>query len=133
MASPAQPPSRTRVRAPNFHPTMQAAQTETVSVNSGTGFESASIEIVPENQTAAMLMNLRIGTRVKWHVTATTSAKPATPGMMAILPPKGTLFGRVAPRTQTMADGWLYVHEEGSGRIWALNPTTDHITVLSAP
>ena len=127
-------------QSPSPHPMLETPDPATLtdpasSSGSPTGSKKASSEIgtVEINPPKTPLMSLRIGTRVKWHVTATTTAKPVTPGMMVILPPKGTLFGRVAPRTQTAADGWLYVHEEGSGRVWALNPATDHITVLSAP
>lgn len=59
-----------------------------------------------------------VGTRVKWHVTTPGDGKPL-----------GTLFGRVVDQTQDGTD-LLFVVEEQSEKMWALNPATDHITVL---
>lgn len=80
-----------------------------------TTIPTATVELDPSTPALSALLNLKVGTRVRWHAM-----------------PIGTMFGRVMlRRTGDLAD-WLYVNETNSGRRWALNPRIDHIAVLSA-
>jgi hypothetical protein len=97
---------------------LQATTTRHAAENTGlwakaTTTKDTAIVVTP----GTILLNAPTGARVKWHVT--------TPGTGVL----GTLFGRVVQEQST--PGLLLVTEETSGRAWALNPTTDHITVLS--
>lgn len=106
IKDPSRPPSLTQSQ---IHDRIQARITKT----STPGLDTAS---TTATTTEDPILGLKANTRVRWHTA-----------------PVGTLFGRVAIRTLVMADGWLYVNEETSGQLWALNPATDFIAVLSAP
>lgn len=80
-----------------------------------TTIPTATVMVEDDTPARSALLNLKVGTRVRWHAM-----------------PTGTLFGRVMLRqTGDLAD-WLYVSETNSGRRWALNPAVDFIAVLSA-
>lgn len=80
-----------------------------------TTIPTSTVELDPSTPGLTAMLNLKVGTRVRWHAM-----------------PTGILFGRVMlRRTGDLAD-WLYVNETNSGRRWALNPAVDFIAVLSA-
>lgn len=79
----------------------------------------AVVELVTETTTPAMVhLMITKKARIRWYVT--------TPGGVM-----GTLFGRVVPTPGRKVEGLIYVAEETTGKIWALNPDTDHLAVLS--
>src|SRR5882757_484170 len=81
----------------------------------------AVVELVTETTTwtpAMVHLMITKKARIRWYVT--------TPGGVM-----GTLFGRVIPTPGRKVEGLIYVAEENTGKIWALNPDTDHLAVLS--
>jgi len=111
-------PSAAPIPAPTL--TSQDMMPELIS-RAAISTSPAVVELVTETTTwtpAMVHLMITKKARIRWYVT--------TPGGVM-----GTLFGRVIPTPGRKVEGLIYVAEENTGKIWALNPDTDHLAVLS--